>query len=110
FVTLPHQHHGLIFHKDFDDKWESVKKKYSVGDEIRVVVINNHEGKISLSLSQVNNPDLVDPTNEFKDSKDFTPLAKLLEKSTDKIANLKNQLNLRSEEHTSELQSRFDLV
>ncbi len=57
-------------------------------------MINNHEGKISLSLSQVNNPDLVDPTNEFKDSKDFTPLAKLLEKATDKIANLKNQLNL----------------
>ena len=94
FVTLPHHHHGLIFHKDFGDKWESARNKYSIGDEIRVVIINNREGKLSLSLSQVNNPDLIDPANEFKDSKDFTPLAKLVESSTKKIADLKNSIEL----------------
>ena len=46
------------------------------------------------SLSQVNNPDLIDPTNEFKDSKDFTPLAKLVESSTKKLADLKNSIEL----------------
>ena len=93
FVTLPHHHHGLIFYKDFGDKWESARNKYSIGDEVRAVIINNH-GKLSLSLSQVNNPDLIDPTNEFKDSKDFTPLAKLVENSTKKIADLKNSIEL----------------
>ena len=94
FVTLPHHHHGLIFYKDFGDKWESARNKYSIGDEVRAVIINNHQGKLSLSLSQVNNPDLIDPTNEFKDSKDFTPLAKLVENSTKKIADLKNSIEL----------------
>jgi predicted RNA-binding protein with RPS1 domain len=93
-VTLPHHHHGLIFYKDFGDKWESARNKYSIGDEVRAVIINNHQGKLSLSLSQVNNPDLIDPTNEFKDSKDFTPLAKLVENSTKKIADLKNSIEL----------------
>lgn len=93
FVTLPHRHHGLIFYKDFGDKWESAKKKYSIGDEVRVVIINNIHGKISLSLSQVNNPDLIDPTNQFKDSEDFMPLLKLVKDSTEKIAHLKNQLS-----------------
>ena len=92
FVTLPQHHHGLIFYKDFGDKWESAKTKYRVGDEIRVVIINNHQGKISLSLNQVNSPDLVDPTNMFKDSEDFTPLVKLVESSTEKIADLKNSI------------------
>ena len=48
FVTLPHQHHGLIFHIDFGDKWESVKKKYRVGDATRVVVIDKRDGKFTL--------------------------------------------------------------
>ena len=92
FVTLPHHHHGLIFHKDFGEKWESAKNKYNVGDEIRAVIIDNREGKISLSLSQINNPSLIDPTNEFKDSEDFTPLAKLVENSTKKIEDLKKTI------------------
>lgn len=94
FVTLPHRHHGLIFYKDFGDKWENAKNKYNVGDEVRVVIISNHQGKISLSLSQVNNPDLIDPTNEFKDSKDFAPLVNLVEDATKKIADLKNSIEL----------------
>ena len=47
-----------------------------------------------MSLSHVNNPDLIDPTNEFKESKDFAPLVSLVEDANKKIANLKNSIEL----------------
>lgn len=90
FVDLPHHHHGLIFKKDFGQKWASQRHNYEIGQELRVVIVNNYHGKIALSLAQVNNPDLVDPTNSFNEKEDFQKtLTELVEKANDQISNLK---------------------
>lgn len=90
FVTLDRKHHGLIYYKEFGDDWENVPKKYEKGQKIRVVVINNKDGKLSLSLKQVNNPDLLDPTNQFNNQENFVKtLTKLIKESNKKIEDLK---------------------
>lgn len=90
FVTLDRKHHGLIYYKEFGDDWENVPKKYEKGQKIRLVIINNKDGKLSLSLKQVNNPDLLDPTNQFNNQENFVKtLTKLIKESNKKIEDLK---------------------
>lgn len=89
FVTLDKKHHGLIYYKEFGENWENIPTKYEKGQEIRVAVINNKNGKIALSLNQVNNPELLDPTNQFNNQKNFAKtLAELIKESNKKIENL----------------------
>lgn len=74
FVTLSHHQTGLIHHSDFNNNWLREKNNYHVGEQIRVVVLHNYIGKIALSRMRVNDPDLIDHTNPFSDTKmaDFT--------------------------------------
>lgn len=74
FVTLPGRHSGLIHHSDFGNNWLRVRNQHRVGEEIRVVIIHNYKGRLGLSLSRVNDPDLIDPANQFSKVKeqDFT--------------------------------------
>ena len=89
FVTLDKKHHGLIYYKEFGDEWKNLPTKYEKGQEIRVLIINNKDGKLALSLKQVNNPDLPDPTNQFNNQKDFAKtLTELIKESDKKIENL----------------------
>ncbi|WP_297816070.1 S1 RNA-binding domain-containing protein [uncultured Lactobacillus sp.] len=93
FLDLPHHHHGLIHYKDFGDKWNTQKHKIKQNDELRVVVINNYKGKIALSLSRVNDSNLIDPTNSFNDQEDFgKSLTNLLDNSKHEIKLLKEDL------------------
>lgn len=89
FVTLDKKHHGLIYYKEFGENWENISAKYEKGQEVRVVVINNKDGKLALSLKQVNNPELLDPTNQFNNQKNFAKtLTELIKDSDKKIKNL----------------------
>lgn len=74
FLTLPGHHSGLIHHKDFGNNWLRERNQHRVGDELRVVIVHNYKGKLGLSLSRVNDPDLIDPRNQFSKlkPKDFT--------------------------------------
>ena len=93
FVDLPHNRHGLIHQSDFGERWEIVKDKYEVGQEVRVVVLNNKQGKIALSLTRVNDPQLIDSTNSFNDKKNFSKtLTELVTQSTQEIKDLKEEL------------------
>ena len=65
FLTLPGRHSGLIHHSDFENNWLREKMQHKVGDELRVVVLHTYKGKLSLSLSRVNDPALVDQSNSF---------------------------------------------
>lgn len=69
FVTLPNRHSGLIHHSDFGNNWSRERRQYQVGQEIRVVVVHIHNGRFNLSISHLNDPDLVDPDNQFSDTK-----------------------------------------
>ena len=74
FVTLSHHQTGLIHHSDFNNNWLREKNNYHIGEQIRLVIIHNYKGKIGLSKMRVNDPDLIDHTNSFSDTKkaDFT--------------------------------------
>lgn len=65
FLTLPGRRSGLIHHSDFGNNWLRKRNQHRVGDELRVVVVHTHKGKLGLSLSQVNDPKLVDHRNQF---------------------------------------------
>lgn len=94
FVDLPKRHHGLIHESDFGEKWPSSKAKFEVGQELRVVVLNNSHGRLSLSLSRVNDPKLIDPTNSFNQQTNFTQsLTKLTNKATQELKYLKEELS-----------------
>lgn len=67
FISLPHRAHGLIHHSDFAGNWDRERRRLAAGDKIRVVVLHNYRGKLSLSVARLNDPDLVDPDNQFKD-------------------------------------------
>ena len=69
FLTLPGRQSGLIHHKDFSGNWLRKRNSLKVGDQLRVVVVHNYKGKLALSLSRVNDPDLKDPCNPFSNSK-----------------------------------------
>lgn len=66
FVTLPGRHYGLIHHSNFGNNWLRVRNQHQVGEKIRVVIIHNYRGRLGLSLSRLNDPKLVDPTNQFR--------------------------------------------
>lgn len=85
FVTLPHHHHGLIHHKDFGERWTNVKNNFAKGQDIRVVVVNNQNGKLALSLSCVDDPNLIDPTNQFNQDKHFAQTLTELVTSADQV-------------------------
>lgn len=74
FLTLPGRRSGLIHHKDFAGDWLRERNRHRVGDELRVVVVSTHKGKLGLSLRRVNDPELIDHRNQFSHlkSKDFT--------------------------------------
>lgn len=95
FVSLAHNTSGLIHHNDFGDNWLHEKYRYQVGEAIRVVVINNFKGKIGLSRVQINDPALIDHTNEFSTTKkeDFlTVLAKTAADAEKEIKKLQQEL------------------
>ncbi|QNQ81335.1 S1 RNA-binding domain-containing protein [Lactobacillus sp. PV034] len=93
FVDLPAGRHGLIHESDFDGKWTVNKGKFEVGQKVRVVVLDNTNGRLSLSLQRVDDPELIDPTNSFNQQKDFVKsLNDLLTKSTVRLNKLKEEL------------------
>lgn len=95
FVTLPHRVSGLIHHNDFGNNWSQAKRKFQVGQDIRVVVIHNYHGKIALSQTRVNDDKLVDHTNVFSDTKpeDFAKvLAKTVTDADQEIKKLNREL------------------
>lgn len=69
FLTLPGRRTGLIHHKDFDGDWLRERNQHRVGDELRVVIVHNYKGRLSLSLRRVNDPELIDPQNQFSNLK-----------------------------------------
>lgn len=73
---------------------EPRKKKFEKDQTVRVVVINNYHGKIALSLKQVNDRKLLDPTNSFNNKKDFAKsLTDLLNHSEKTIVQLRQEIN-----------------
>lgn len=94
FVTLPHHRHGLIHHKDFGERWINMKDNFVKNQELRVVVVNNQKGKLALSFTKVNDPSLVDPTNQFNENNKFAEtLTKLAKQADEEIKQLKVQAN-----------------
>lgn len=94
FVALPHHRHGLIHHKDFGERWINMKDNFTKGQELRVVVVNNQKGKLALSLTRVDDPSLVDPTNQFNKNRKFAEtLTKLTKQADEEIKRLKKQVN-----------------
>lgn len=92
FVDLPNHHHGLIHQSDFGERWKIVKDKYEVGQNIRVVVLNNDHGKLALSLTRVNDSKLIDQTNLFNQKKEFVKtLTDLTTEATQEIKKLKKE-------------------
>ena len=69
FVTLPNRHSGLVHHSDFGNNWLRERRRYHVGDEVRVVVVHIHKGRFNLSITRVNDPELVDHDNQFSKTK-----------------------------------------
>lgn len=69
FLTLPGRRSGLIHHSDFENNWLREKMQHKIGDELRVVVVHNYKGRLGLSLTRVNDPQLVDHTNQFSGTK-----------------------------------------
>lgn len=95
FLTLPGRKSGLIHFSDFGDNWQRERNRLKVGDELRVVVVHNHKGKLALSLSRVNDPKLRDLHNRFLDvsANDFEKtLNKTSEEAKDEIKKLKKVL------------------
>ena len=70
FLTLPHRHTGLIHYSDFGDNWLRERNRYQKGQELHVVIVHNRKGKLGLSLKRVNDPELVDPKNQFSKTKE----------------------------------------
>lgn len=95
FLTLPGHKTGLIHHNDFSGDWLRERNQHRVGDRLRVVVIHNYKGKLGLSLSRVNDPELIDRSNQFSKTKaaDFTKtLNQLAADSKKEIADLRKVL------------------
>lgn len=69
FVTLPGRHSGLVHHSDFGNNYLRVRNQHRIGEKIRVVIIHNYRGRLGLSLTRVNDPDLIDPDNQFSKTK-----------------------------------------
>ncbi|APT14198.1 S1 RNA-binding domain-containing protein [Lactobacillus jensenii] len=87
---------GLIYKDDFKDGWEREKLRFQPGQEIKVVITQIKDKKIALSLKRVNDPDLVDPNNQFKDlSKEAfaSTLTELAGQAKKTIKDLRDGLN-----------------
>ncbi|WP_082137159.1 S1 RNA-binding domain-containing protein [Lactobacillus acetotolerans] len=96
FVTLPGRRSGLIHHSDFGNNWERERRLYQKGQEIRVVIMHNHKGRLSLSLMRVNDPKLVDPSNQFSHTRpaDFIKvLTQTAEDAQTEIKQLRKELS-----------------
>lgn len=83
FVTLPKHVSGLIHYSDFGNNWAHERINFKVNDPIRVVVINNYKGKTGLSKTRINDPGLIDHTNQFSNTKKENFLAVLTKTNTD---------------------------
>jgi S1 RNA binding domain protein len=70
FVILPQNISGLVHHSDFGDNWLRERNRYKVGEQLRVVILHNYNGKIALSKMRLNDPDLIDRTNKFSTIKE----------------------------------------
>lgn len=66
FVTLDPDHYGLVHHRDFGQGWLLARRRYAVGQTVRVVVERRRGQQIGLSLTRVDDPDLTDPTNNYR--------------------------------------------
>lgn len=95
FLTLPGRQSGLIHHSDFGNDWPRERNLHRVGDQLRVVVLHHYKGRLSLSRMRVNDPELVDHTNQFSQVKaaDFTRvLNQTVADAQDEINKLKDNL------------------
>lgn len=95
FLTLPGKRSGLIHHSDFENNWARERMQHRVGDELRVVVLHTYKGRLSLSLSRVNDASLVDQNNQFSNTKvqDFEDVMnKTAEDAAKEIKHLKAEL------------------
>lgn len=95
FLTLPGHRSGLIHHNDFGNNWLRERNRYRIGDNLRVVIVHTYKGKLGLSLSRVNDSDLVDSDNRFSKvaEKDFTQvLNKTSQDAKNEIEKLKKVL------------------
>ncbi|MCI1290431.1 MAG: S1 RNA-binding domain-containing protein [Lactobacillus sp.] len=66
FVSLDQHHSGLVHHSDFGQEWPLAQRRYEVGQTVRVVVDRRRGRQIGLSLNRVNDDQLVDPTNDYR--------------------------------------------
>lgn len=95
FVTLPNRHSGLVHHSDFGNNWLREKRRYQIGQEVRVVIVHIHKGRFNLSISRVNDPQLIDHDNQFTTvkAKDFDAvLVNTVENAKKEIQSLKKAL------------------
>ncbi|MCD5433871.1 S1 RNA-binding domain-containing protein [Lactobacillus delbrueckii subsp. lactis] len=65
FVTLPKHKSGLVHRNEFGSDWPRERQHWQAGDQVRVVVQNLRKGRLDLSIRRANDPDLIDPTNQF---------------------------------------------
>lgn len=96
FLILPDHQLGLIHHNDFGNNWLRSFNRIKIGDKLRVVVIHVYKNRLELSLSRVNDPNLIDHSNQFAQVKasDFADvLNKTLYNAKREIKNLKEVLN-----------------
>lgn len=96
FVTLPGRRSGLLHRNDFGSSWQREKPRFKEGQEVRVVIQNIRKGRLDLSLSRVNDPDLPDPTNQFTSlkAKDFSRvLNEVDQKAQEQIKKIEASLN-----------------
>ncbi|WEV70599.1 S1 RNA-binding domain-containing protein [Lactobacillus sp. ESL0785] len=95
FVTLPGRRSGLVHHNDFGNNWERERHNYQRGQKLRVVVVHHFKGRIELSKMRVNDPTLIDPTNQFSSTKKenfLTVLTKTSELAQAEIKQLHHEL------------------
>ncbi|MDF7672598.1 S1 RNA-binding domain-containing protein [Lactobacillus sp. ESL0701] len=89
FISLPKSHSGLIHHSDFGNNWDRERHNYQIGQSVRTVIVHNFKGKISLSKMRVNDPTLVDQTNQFSAVEKADFLQVLTKTVTDSEAEIK---------------------
>lgn len=96
FLTLPGHRSGLIHRNDFLNDWAKERRRFEVGQALRVVVTNTFKGRLGLSLNKVNSLEYIDHHNPFTkvNKKDFDHvLNKTVEEAKKEIKKLKEQLN-----------------
>ncbi|MDO4912667.1 MAG: S1 RNA-binding domain-containing protein [Lactobacillus sp.] len=92
FVSLGKRDFGLVHHSDFKDGWAREKLKLKLGQKVRVVVLQNKQGKLALSIKRVNDPELIDQSNIFNKvgpAEFLETLEKTLTNSDQKLTEIK---------------------